>query len=802
MNQFKILIIASLLLCLGVTMAQTGGKDYNYKPVSFTQVKFTDNFWAPKIKVNKEVTIPVGFRKSEEEGRIDNFKIAGKLKKGKFASIYPFDDTDVYKMIEAASYSLQVSPDPKLDSYIDTVIEYIAAAQEPDGYLYTNRTIDPQNAHEWAGKTRWEKEEELSHELYNAGHMYEAAVAHFQATGKKSFLNIAIKNADLIDNVFGWGKLEKVPGHQVIEMGLVKLFKVTNDARYFYLAKFFIDKRGKGENQKYGDYAQMQKPFVEQDEAVGHAVRAGYLYAGAADVAALTDDKAYKTALKKIWEDVVYRKLYLTGGTGAEGGHEGFGAPYKLPNSSAYCETCASISDVFWNQRMFLLEGDAKYIDVLEKTLYNGVISGVSLSGDKFFYPNPLASYGSLTRSEWFGCACCPPNVARLIPSVPGYVYATRGNDVYINLFVQSEAEFNAGTGKLSLKQKTDYPWDGRILINVSPEKSSAFNLYLRIPGWARNEAVPGNLYKFANSANKKIKILVNGTSINYELQNGYAVLSRTWKKGDNISFTLDMPVEKVLAHSKIEADKDRVALQRGPIVYCAEAVDYPSNNVFNLVVDKDANFFPEFNKELLNGVEILKGNVKALKTDLTGKDELVNQKFTAIPYYAWNNRGLGQMTVWFASKPESATPIKPPSVASASKVTASHKSRALTSINDQLEPANSNDHSFPYYHWWPKKDVTEWIQYDFAKEEEVSAVKVYWFDDEPINGGCRVPASWKLFYKDGNNWVPVKTDGEYKVEKDKYNELKFEKIKTTALKMEVQLQKDWASGIHEWIVN
>jgi len=801
MKQFKRLLCILLVLAYGISYAQTAVKDYQYKPVPFTQVKFTDNFWAPKLKVNKEVTIPIIFKKNQETGRVDNFKVAGKLKEGKFATQYPFDDTDIYKVIEAASYSLQVSPDSKLDAYLDTLISYVAAAQEKDGYLYTTRTIDPAHPHEWAGKERWEKEEDLSHELYNAGHMYEAAVAHFEATGKKTFLNVALKNADLIDKVFGWGKLERVPGHEIIEMGLVKLYRLTNQEKYLNLAKFFIDKRGKGENQKYGDYAQMQKPFAEQTEAVGHAVRAGYLYSGAADVAALTGEKAYEKALNKIWEDVVYKKLFITGGTGAQGNNEGFGDPYNLPNSSAYCETCASISDVFWNQRMFLLEGESKFYDVLERTLYNGVASGVSLKGDRFFYPNPLASYGSTNRSEWFACACCPPNLARLLPSLPGYVYATGNNGVYVNMFVQSDANFELNKNKINIKQKTNYPWDGRIVLEISQEKPAKYNFYIRIPGWAQKEAVPGDLYEFTNKTKNKVKMLVNGTAVNYEMKNGYAVINKTWKKGDNISFTFDMPVEKITANEKIAADKGRIALQRGPIVYCAEGIDNPEKNVFNIVIDKDAKLNTEYKADLLNGVVVITGDVKSASVDKNGNRKLGNQKFTAIPYYAWNNRGLGQMAVWLAADVKTATPIYPPSIASTSKVTGSHRSKGYTAINDQNEPANSNDHTFPYFHWWPKKDTDEWIEYDFVKEEEVSLVKIYWFDDEAGNGGCRVPASWRILYKKGEEWIPVKNLDEYKVEKDKYNEVRFEKVKTAALKLEVKLQKEWASGIHEWIV-
>ncbi len=797
------LLMMFLLAFLSSTFSQELKKDYPIKPIPFTKVKLTDNFWAPRIKTDKDVTIPLAFRKAEETGRIKNFKIAGGLEKGKFCTQFPFDDSDVFKNIEAASYILQIYPDPSLDAYLDTLIGYIAAAQENDGYLFTNRTIDPTNIHEWVDKKRWVKDIQQSHELYNVGHLYEAAAAHYIATGKRSLLDVALKNADLVCNDIGWGKLEIVPGHPVIEMGLVKLYRITNDEKYLDLAKFFIDKRGTGETVKngFGTYAQMHKPFIEQDSAVGHAVRAEYLYSGATDLAALTGDKKYINALDKIWEDIIYRKLYITGGTGAQGEYEGFGPPYELPNLSAYCETCAQIANIFWNYRMFLLKGESKYFDVLERILYNGFLSGISLSGDRFFYPNPLASTGNYERSEWFGCACCPVNFTRTLPSIPGYVYATNEDGIYVNLFIQNNGEVEYKSQTIKLSQETNYPWDGKIAIEVNPEKVVNFSMLIRIPGWANEQVVPGDLYLYKKKVNQEIKVFVNGSEVKYKLKNGYAVVNREWNKGDKIMLDIPMTVREIVADEKIAEDKDRLAIQRGPIVYCAEGIDNQNSKALNLFIDDNPDYSTEFRQDLLNGVQVIKANAKGTKKISETEIGVVNQDITLIPYYAWANRGLQEMQVWFGTKSELTKPIPYPTIANTSKISSSHKSRLLNSINDQLEPANSNDHSIPYFHWWPKKDCTEWLQYDFAKEEEVSSSKIYWFDDAPDSGGCRIPASYKILYKAGDAWKPVEALSDYQVEKDKFNLVEFKKIKTSALRVEVTLQKEWASGVYEWIV-
>lgn len=449
------------------------------------------------MKANREVTIPLALKKCEESGRYENFIKASHPNDTIKVGGLPFDDTDVYKIIEGASYSMQTYPDKKLSHYIDSILMIVAAAQESDGYLYTSRTMNTKHPHNWAGNKRWEKVEELSHEFYNLGHMIEGAIAHYQATGKKNFLNIAIRYADCVEREIGNtpDKEIKVPGHQIAEMALAKLYVLTQNKKYLDLAKFFLDNRGY--TSRKDAYSQAHKPVIEQDEAVGHAVRAAYMYSGMADIAALTGDTSYIHAIDKIWNNVVAKKLYITGGIGARHNGEAFGDNYELPNMSAYCETCAAIGNVYWNYRMFLLHGDSRYYDILERTLYNGLISGVSLDGGSFFYPNPLESAGQHQRQSWFGCACCPSNIARFIPSLPGYIYAIKGKEVYINLFMSNTSDLNVEGKKLRLVQRTSYPLDGNIQIDILPQKQQQLILKVRVPGWVRNEVLPSNLYSY-----------------------------------------------------------------------------------------------------------------------------------------------------------------------------------------------------------------------------------------------------------------------------------------------------------------
>jgi len=784
-------------------------RDYPVKPVPFTAVHFNDGFWAPRIETNRTVTIPFAFEKCEETKRVYHFERAAATLRGeqlqdKRPPGYPFDDTDVYKVLEGASYTLSVHPDPKLEAYLDSLIAKIGAAQEKDGYLYTTRTIDPVNPHRWAGKERWVLEKDDSHELYNLGHLYEAAVAHYQATGKRSLLDIALKTADLLTQTFGPGKKAIWPGHQITEMGLVKLYRVTGNEQYLNLAKFMLDVRGPDGDRGAGrTYNQSHKKIVEQTEPVGHAVRATYMYSGIADVAALTGDTTYLNAIDRIWENMVGRKLYITGGIGATGSGEAFGRDYELPNMSAYNETCAAIGNDYWNHRLYLLHADARYIDVMERTLYNGLISGVSLDGKSFFYPNPLESAGQHQRSPWFGVACCPGNITRFIASVPGYVYAQQGDALYVNLFVGSAADIKLDNGRMvKLRQETRYPWDGAVKMTVNPDRSSKFTINVRIPGWARNEAAPSDLYRFLDKIEEPVTLKVNGKSVPLKLEKGYVSLSRNWKKGDVIELSLPMPVRRIVANEQVTADRGRVALQRGPLVYCAEWPDNPGGHVRNLLLPDSAKLTAEFKPDLLSGVTVIKARAFGLSYDAQGKVLKNEQEFTAIPYYAWANRGRGEMLVWIPNNEANARPQPFPTIATTSRVSVSGPERPRLNprrINDGEEPAASNDSS-SYFDWWPRKGSTEWVEYVFEKPADVSQVEVYWFDDTG-RGEVRVPQSWRVLYKDGNEWKPVENASPYGVEKDRYNKVTFKPVMTAGLRLEVTMQPNWSAGLQEWKV-
>lgn len=818
--------ILSAILCLtlatGSAVAQqkssaSGG--YPINPVPFTSVKVTDNFWGQRLKASREVTIPLAFSKCEETGRYTNFTRAAQMMelqknpalkdnpayaevaKGVKIGGYSFDDTDVYKTIEGASYLLQTYPDKKLKKYIDSVLVVVASAQEPDGYLFTARTQNPAAPHEWATGKRWEKVEDLSHEFYNLGHMVEGAIAHYQATGQRNFLDIAIRYADCVYNEIGEGEGKQVyvPGHQIAEMALAKLYTVTGEKKYLDLAKFFLDKRGY--TSRRDQYSQAHQPVIEQSEAVGHAVRAAYMYSGMADVAALTGDQAYVDAIGHIWDNIVSKKLYVTGGIGATASGEAFGKNYELPNMSAYCETCAAIGNVYMNYRLFLLHGESKYYDVLERSLYNGLISGVSLEGNGFFYPNPLESMGQHQRQAWFGCACCPSNICRFIPSLPGYVYAVKDNNVYVNLFVSNTATLKVGGKKLTLSQKTEYPWDGAIGITVDRATGHDFTLKLRIPGWVKGQVVPSDLYAYADNKRLDYTITVNGEAVEKTVgKDGYLAINRRWKKGDRIEFHLDMQPRTVKANARVEADRGRLAIERGPIVYCAE---WPDNefDIMTLLLNREPKFEEVRRNDLLYGITQLKTNAQTLSYDEEGCLQAKDVTLTLIPYYAWAHRGSGKMSVWLPSNISAARPGVPATAASQSKIDASIRTTALRSINDGLVPQDGNDRSIPYYHTWPKQAGTEWITYTFPKEMKVSACTLYWFDDGPW-GGCRVPKAWRILYKNGDNeWTPVKNITPYECVKGVGNMVQFNPVTTTTLKLEIDQPDNYSTGVFEWEV-
>ena len=807
-NKWLLLGFAVMGLC-GTVTAQSNKVQtrsaQSIVEVPFTNVHLSDNFWLPRIEINRTVSIPSAFRECEKSGRFDNFAIAGGLKEGEHRGDFSFDDTDPYKVIEGASYSLAVHYDKQLDHYLDSVIAIIASAQEDDGYLTTCVTNKCYRLSGWWGRSKWEKIN--SHELYNSGHLIESAIAHYRATGKRSFLNVAIKNADLVCKTFGpnEGQIHRPGGHPIIEMALCKLYKVTGNKKYLDGARYFVEETGRCTDGHHpSEYSQDHKPILQQDEIVGHAVRAGYLFSGVADVAALTNDKAYSEALQRIWNNMSSKKLFITGGIGSRAQGEGFGPNYELNNHTAYCETCAAIANVYWNHRMFLATGESKYIDVCERALYNNVLSGVSLSGDLFFYDNPLESDGEHGRQRWFGCACCPGNVTRFVASVPNYIYAAQGKDIYVNLYAQGKANI----GSVELEQTTDYPWDGKVRIRLN-KGGGKFSIKLRIPGWLKKHPFGNNLYTYLDAA-KTADISVNGVKVGHDNPD-YVSIDRKWKKGDVIEINFPMEVRRIQANDNAEDDRGKVALERGPVVFCLEGKDQPDNTVFDKYILDSTPIQSHFEKDLLNGVVVLEGNAKELQRN----GEVKDVRFRAIPYSTWNNRGGDQMEVWIANTPAKAVATPLPTIASRAQTfsnrgpiqndapeTAPTDSWA-GGVNDQWEPKRSSDTSKPYHYWWLKRGTTESISYKFKEAEEVSNVQVYWLDFDHYDGDFRVPESWTLYYETADgSWKEVEDHSPFTVKKDCYNSIDFKPVKTKGLKIVAKLQKGQSGGVLEWKVN
>ncbi len=646
------------LLAFGLLFAacahEPDSPSFLLQAVSFERVKLTDSFWRPRLSTNRNVTIPHILRQNEETGRVDNFRKASGQVPGPYQG-RRFNDTDIYKVIEAASYALAQDYDRALEAEIDELIALIESASEEDGYLFPARTIDPANPAPGVGGERWVHESAGSHELYNAGHLIEAAVAHFRATGKRRLLDVAIRFADLVDRDFGPEARRDVPGHEEIELALVKLADATGREQYVELARFFVDERGREHDGEpyaegtnfaiYNDrpYKQDHLPVVEQRKAAGHAVRATYLYTGMADVLARTAAPGYRESLESIWKDVVATKIYLTGGIGSRDTFESFGEDYELPNRTAYTETCAAIRNDLWNHRMFPATGEARFLDVMERVLYNGALSGVSLSGDRFFYTNPLESEGGVERVSYFEVACCPANLARLLAHLPGFVYAVRGDEIFVNLFVASSADIDLPlNGTVGVTQETRYPWDGVVVITLSPEKPTELTIHLRIPGWARGEPVPSDLYRFVGSEPPPPVLRVNGEEIALSSDSGFRSVRRVFETGDRIELTLPMPVRRVESHSSVESNRGRLALQRGPLVYAAEAVDN-GGHILDLVLPADSELTEKYRDDLLGGVVAVAGTARR------GRKEV---PFLAVPYFSWANRGPGEMRVWIPSGP------------------------------------------------------------------------------------------------------------------------------------------------------
>ena len=807
---------STCLLLFFAALAAQAASDYPVKPVPFTDVRITGGLFQERQATNVAVTMPFALGQCESSKRLLNFDLAAETMRRRAAgetnfqnqppTQYPFDDSDVYKAIEGAAFCLSIKPDPAVTAQIEGYIKRIAAAQEADGYLYSWRTMHPDSpAHEWIAPQRWLKDPQLSHELYNLGHLYEAGVAYAQATGSRSLLDICLKSAELLQHDFGAGDLRIAPGHQVIEMGFAKLYRQTGDPRWIALSKFFLDVRGHG-----NAYSQDHKPVVEQTEGVGHAVRANYLYSGMADVAALTGDERYLAAITRIWENVVSRKLHITGGCGALAAGEAYGADYELPNR-CYNETCAAVAFLFWNHRMFLMSGDAKYMDVFERSLYNGVLSGVSLSGDRFFYPNPLEydgkevnNHGHAGRAPWFGCACCPPNVLRTLASLGGYVYAVKGESLFVNLYAQGEAWATVAGNKVGLEQTTQYPWDGKVSLRVKPAAPGQFALCLRIPGWVRGQPLPSDLYRYDDPTPANWSVRVNGKRVTPELKQGFATINRQWQSGDVVTLDLPMPVRRVAGNPKIAATRGLVALERGPTVYAFEGWDN-DGTVFDSVLPEKAKITSRHRDNLLGGVTVLeiKNADKAYRKD-SGDLVLKRASLTAIPYAVWANRGLSPMTVWVARDAAHARTAPRPTIASKAMITTSFCRSGMDAgrLNDQLLPQNATDGYAPDFDFWPHKGTAEWVAYEFPKTTLISSVTVSWFDDTG-SGECRLPVSWRVQYRTGDGqWKPVANTSDYTIRKRDPVKVAFSPVTTEALKVEVQLPEGFSAGLYEWSVD
>jgi uncharacterized protein len=739
MTRRKFLAAGSLAPVLRfAAAAPTSPSDYPAAAVPLTQVEIRDEFWAPRIEANRTVSIWHCFEHLHDDG-----------------------DFNLSKLIEGAAYILAKQPDPRLQSYTEERIAKLLAAMEA-------RIADPTRA------------------VHVSGHFLEAAAAWQRVTGQRKMLDAALRDFDSIATVYGPGKQVYISGHEGQKIGLVALYRATGDPKYWQLAKFFLDQRGRDDYPRSGEYAldrtyaQDHEPVVRQAEAVGHCVRATFLYIALADIAALTGAPEYARALRSIWEDAAYRKMYVTGGIGSIRFHEQFGAPYELPNLSGWNETCAAYGNVAWNHRMFLLHEDAEYIDVMERVLYNTFAAGVSLKGDRFFYQNPLKSFGNYERFEWIDTPCCPPNVVRLMASLGSYIYAVSPRAIYVNLFVAGSAMVDG----VKLTQETRYPRDGDVTIQVDPGQTRSFTVAVRIPGWAQNQVVRG-LDEFIDDPSPRPTISVNDRAVRMEPQRGYILVDREWRNGDRIELHLPMPIRQVRANSFSKEDRDRVALQRGPLVYCVEWVDN-EGHALNIMLPPGTALKTESEPELFGGVETI-----------TGRGVILGQgvrQFTAVPYHAWNNRGMGEMQVWIGRGTLQAwvAPAPPSPIVHATasgelkKIVTGYNDQNddLSAVYDGAEPISSADESSLYFRMRPAAGEPAWIEYELRRPTGISTAQVYFFDDRRF---CRLPAAWRILYKEGEQWKPVANRAAYTVQKDQFNITHFDPVLTAAIRLEIE---------------
>jgi DUF1680 family protein len=720
-------------------------------PVPFTSVDIRDEFWAPRMEVNRRVSIWHCFERMRGN-----------------------DAFGVSKLIEAAACMLALRRDPELEAYVDARIETMVAALKP-------RLADPDLA------------------VRVPGHFLEAAVAYARATGKRTMLDAALADARVIDSAFGPGRKTYISEHEGQKIGLIALARESGDERFWRLAAFLLEARGNPDYPRRGTYAadrtyaQDHAPVVEQRDAVGHCVRATFLYIALTDLAAHTGDQRYLRAADAIWEDVIFRKMYLTGGIGSIRFHEQFGAAYELPNLSAWGETCAAYGNAVWNQRLFLLHGDARYLDVMERVLYNAFAAGVSLRGDRFFYQTPLKSFGDYERFEWINTPCCPPNVVRLTASIGGYCYAQAPRAIYVNLFIAGRASIPLETGNsVRVTQETRYPWDGRIAITIDPDRPEPWSLCLRIPGWALGQPAPGDLYRYGGGVSGRPQLTVNGRPVALEPVRGFARIDRTWTRGDVVHLELPMSVRRVFAHDGVRENRGLVALERGPLVYCAE---WPDNggHALDVVIPDDMPVTSEWRGDLLGGTQVVRGAARALTRGADGSATAPHD-LVAVPYHRWSNRGMGEMAVWLARSPGDAwiAPV-PPSPIVAVRASGVVEKR-WTGYNDQnddqgalydgRDPLNSADESWRYVRLRPAAGSPAWIEYALTGPATVSSAAVYWFDDRRF---CRLPASWRVLYRDGDAWRPVAARDPYAVTKDAFNRVNFDPVTTTAVRLEIE---------------
>ena len=819
----RVLLGGAALLAVTACTPTTSIERKTLTAVSFEQVALEDSFWLPRLKTQKETLVPFSLGKTEPA--VENLRRTGEyLKTGKKTPLEPlarFVDSDLFKVMEGAAYLLILERDPVLEAQMDSIIDIIADAQMEDGYLYEQFEVDDSMIKRgWGMGDKPYSFVVHSHELYNMGHMYEGAVAYYKATGKRKWLDVAEKNARHINKVFFEGDpnyndgkpVNQAPGHEEIELALVKMYQATGDTLYLDMAKKFIDIRGvtykpDGEGVMAADYAQQHKPVRDQREVSGHSVRAMYLYSGMADVMGATGDTTLIAPLESIWHDYVDAKMHINGGLGAVPGIEGFGPAYVLPNKDTYDETCAAVGNVLFNYRMFLATGDAKYLDVAEVALYNNVLAGVNIEGNRFFYVNVLEAdgrkafnHGRAGRSPWFGTACCPSNMARLIPQVSGMIYTHDGDDVYCALYVGSNGAVELENGKVDLKQRTGYPFDGNVEIEVTPEKEGQeFTMWMRIPTWATDRFVPGELYSYADDVKAaKPTIKVNGKEAGGKMQNGFVPVKRKWNAGDKIEMTIPMPLRYSKADERVEADLNRVALTRGPLVLCAEGVDndyQASSYVVSEIGEQGTT--GRFSEGVLSGIPYF--TIPAMAVDSTQK--MHSGPLTLLPYYAWNNRGdNGTMNVWFASDPESAVASMFPATGNVKEVfvTYTYTGDDPYAVADGKIPSSSNDGTIPRWTSWPRNGDAQKVEIHLKEPQKVESVSVYWYND---NGGVKLPQSWTLDYMKDGKWLPMQlyTTDSYGVNGDQYNMVHpAEPMTTDAIRINVTPVADASVGILE----